>query len=316
MGTVLLLGACAAPPPPESATRTVEPVASGSAVTRPCRPTEPVPPNNQLQAIMFGNDTRTYVLSVPSGYDGTRPAPVIFDFYGRDGDAEEQVADYELDDEAIAAGFLVVTPQAAPDRDHARNAWVGDTALIPSILESLERRWCIDRNAVFVAGFSDGGVFAAHAACALPGLFAALATVAELSYPQDCPTSAQFSVIGFHGRSDPLVPFDGGATGDDDGRSGLPGSPDELAPSLPIETTFADFAEHNGCQPEPRRLPVMPEVEHLTYPGCRADLAVELFIIDDGGHEWPGDPGPEPADADDLDANALMLQFFDDHRRR
>ena len=283
---------------------------------RSCRSAQPVPPNNQLHGIAYGATQRAYVLSMPPDYDGTRPAPVIFDFYGRGGDAEEQVADFELDDEATAAGMLVVTPQAAPDRDPAVNAWAGDVELISVILRELAQRWCIDRQAVFVAGFSDGGVFAGYVACALPGLFAAVGTVAEVHYPPACPTDATFSLIGFHGRSDPLVPFDGGATDAEDGRTGLPGAPVPLPPSQSIDETFAAFAAHNGCQTDPTVTPVPPDVEHRTYPGCPDGRAVELYVIADGGHEWPGDPGPEPAVAGTLDANTLMVRFFLDHRHR
>jgi polyhydroxybutyrate depolymerase len=281
-----------------------------------CRPTATVPPTNQLQDITYQGQQRTYVLSVPSGYDGTQSAPLIFDFYGRDGDATEQVADYELDDEATAAGMLVVTPQAADDRDPAKSSWAGDIELVPAILQSLEQRWCVDRSAIFTAGFSDGGVFSAYLACELPDLFAAVGTVAEVDYPPNCdPTRTAFSVIGFHGKGDPLVPFEGGSTDDLDGRSGLPGSPEDLPPSQPIEQTFADFARLDGCRDTPSSAAASSGVLHLVYGGCRDGLAVELYVLDDGGHEWPGDPGAGSAAPGSLDANHLMVQFFLAHER-
>jgi len=315
----IVVVACAGQPgaagPTSAASSAPGPALSTVSSGHTCRPTEPVPPNNELQTITYAGMPRTYVLSVPPAYDGSQAAPLVFDFYGRVGEAQEQVADFQFDDQAIAAGMLVVTPQASPDRDPAKNAWAGDTDLVPAILKSLEQRWCVDRNAVFVTGFSDGGVFSAYVACALPGVFAAMGSVAELGFPADCPTAAQFSLVGFHGRSDPLVPFDGGATDADDGRNGLPGVPDQLPPSQPITATFTEFAEHLGCAPEPARAPVLPGVDHLTFPGCPSGRAVELFVIDDGGHEWPGDPAPDQA-AGPLDANHVMLQFFLDHRRR
>jgi polyhydroxybutyrate depolymerase len=312
----LVVMACSGSPGSSPATTAPPSITTEPMTGRTCRPAQPVPPSNQLQTITTGNVERSYVLSVPSSYDGTRPAPLIFDFYGRGGDAEEQVADFELDDEATAAGVLVVTPQAAPDRDPSQNAWAGDVELVSAILQSLEQQWCIDRNAVFVAGFSDGGVFAASVACALPGTFAAIGSVAELHFPAGCPADATPSLIGFHGRSDPFVPFDGGATDEGDGRNGLPGEAVPLPPSASIQSTFAAFARHNGCRTDPTTTPVMADVEHLTYPGCPDGRAVELYVIDDGGHEWPGDPGPQPAPEGSLDANRLMVQFFLDHRRR
>ncbi|MBI2704842.1 MAG: hypothetical protein HYX32_06085 [Actinobacteria bacterium] len=300
----------------EQTERSIPPFSTGlRATTKTCIPTAPVPPNNQVQHIAFEGKDRTYVLSVPPGYDGTKPAPLIFDFYGRQGDAQEQVADYELDDQAIAAGMLVVTPQAAEDRDQSNNAWSTDIPLVQAILQSLNDRWCIDDGAVFTAGFSDGGVFSAYLACALPGVFAAVGSVAEVDFPPDCPDMASFSVIGFHGKSDPAVPYDGGARDKGDGRSGLPGSPQRLPKSLPVEETFAAFAAHDGCTSTPSRTRVAPGVEQLVYPSCKPGSAVELYSIDDGGHEWPGDPGSATAPPGSVDANRLMVQFFLDHAR-
>lgn len=294
---------------------TPRPPASFANTTRPahktCRPTEPVPPNNQVHSITYRGVERTYVLSVPPGYDGTSSVPLIFDFYGRQGDAEVQVADFELDDQATAAGMLVVTPQAAPDRDMSKNAWSTDIGLVTDILASLEQKWCIDSKAIYTAGFSDGGVFAAYLACELPDRFAAVGIVAEADFPPNCPSRhADFSVIGFQGESDPLVPFGGGSTDDDDGRSGLPGSPSPLTPSAPIETTFADFAKLNSCRTDPIRTAVTPDVDRLVYPGCGPGLAVELYVVASGGHEWPGDPGAAPPPPGAIDANHLMIEFF------
>ncbi len=310
-----LFAACAGPSGPPSATTSPTP-ATEVPTGRACRAARPVPPNNQLHTISIGSTERSYVLSFPPGYDGTRPAPVIFDFYGRGGDAEEQVADYELDDEATAAGMIVVTPQAAPDRDPDLNAWAGDVELVPAILQALEQQWCIDRRAVHAAGFSDGGVFAASLACAHPGMFAAVGSVAEVHVPPACPLDARFSIVGFHGRNDAQVPFDGGATDAGDGRRGLPGESAPLPPSASIMSTFAELAAHNGCTIEPTATTVSGDVEHLVYPGCPDGRAVELYVIDDGGHVWPGDPGAAPAPAGALDANRLMVQFFLAHPQR
>src|SRR4051812_4239696 len=156
----------------------VRPPATFANTTRPvsktCRPSAPVPPTNQLQTIMIDGKPRSYVLSLPAGYDGSQSAPVIFDFYGRQGDAQVQGAVFELGEQATAAGMLVVTLQAADDRDMSKNAWATDVPLVSAILASLQQKWCIDTKALYTAGFSDGGVFAAYLACELPDTFAAL----------------------------------------------------------------------------------------------------------------------------------------------
>lgn len=63
---------------------------------------------------------------------------------------------------------------------------------------------------------------------------------------------------------------------------------------------------------------VASDVERRTYPGCRDGTAVELYVIDGGGHTWPGSPGaPEKLGptTTSIDATALMWAFFERHPR-
>ena len=103
------------------------------------------------------------------------------------------------------------------------------------------------------------------------------------------------------------------AAGEDDG---VPVG--HVAPEEPDPLTNLPAAADPALSPvhgESARHSPVPEVEHLTYPSCPPGRGVELYIIEDGGHEWPGDPGPDALPAEELDANHLMLQFFRDHPR-
>jgi polyhydroxybutyrate depolymerase len=74
----------------------------------------------------------------------------------------------------------------------------------------------------------------------------------------------------------------------------------------------------NGCQPEPTVTPIGADVRQLAY-ACPADETVELYVVDGGGHTWPGSEanarvaaiaGPTTTT---IDATDLILDFFEEH---
>src|SRR5690606_40145118 len=52
------------------------------------------------------------------------------------------------------------------------------------------------------------------------------------------------------------------------------------------ETRTAQWAEHNGCDPEPVDERLGDGVLHRRWTGC--DAPTDLYIIDGGAHTWPG----------------------------
>jgi poly(3-hydroxybutyrate) depolymerase len=76
---------------------------------------------------------------------------------------------------------------------------------------------------------------------------------------------------------------------------------------------MANWAEHNGCHPEPVVEDLTPDVRRHTWQGCAADTI--LYRIVGGGHTWPNKPVPGFEEAfgyttTDIDATELMFEFF------
>ena len=59
-------------------------------------------------------------------------------------------------------------------------------------------------------------------------------------------------------------------------------------------------------------------VTRREYTSCADDAAVVLYTIRGGGHSWPdGEPPPEwfvGPTSHEIDATALMWEFFKEHR--
>jgi len=113
-----------------------------------------------------------YRLRVPRGYDGSDPLSVFLDLGG----IERGHADAAAPD-----GWAIVTYNDllfhAPDLGGVRlslTAGTASQAIALSIVADLERRVNVDRNRVFVGGFSRGGNAALYFGAHWPGLWAGI----------------------------------------------------------------------------------------------------------------------------------------------
>src|SRR6185437_8032984 len=81
-----------------------------------------------------------------------------------------------------------------------------------------------------------------------------------------------------------------------------------------IEDAAAAWAHADGCDPDAAADRVAPNVRTLAYSQCRDNVAVELFIIEGGGHTWPGSAAADApstgATTHEIDATDEIWQFF------
>ena len=113
-------------------------------------------------------------------------------------------------------------------------------------------------------------------------------------------------MIAFHGTADRFAFYNGG-------QSWVAPRP---FPAVPIWT--ANWARRNRCGPKPVESAVAPDVTRREYTHCADDAAVVLYIVQGGGHTWPGG-GPLPewfvgSDSRSIDATSTMWAFFRAHR--
>ena len=136
-------------------------------------------------------------------------------------------------------------------------------------------------------------------ACEAADMFAAVAPVAgAYTQHEECDPVRPVPMMIFHGDADPVVPYNGAG---------------ELFP--PVEDFAAGWAVRNGCDTEPDDSVVAPDVTERRWAECDAGADVVLYIIDDGGHGWPGTarPGAEAVTTDSISATDLIWEFFEAH---
>ena len=298
-------------------------------------------PGWQLVTVHSGGLERQVPLYVPASVAGRASIPLVFDLHGSGGNGRQQAAHSGLAAQADRHGFLLANPDggiADPDSPRDKFYWhvpgvplVGnvqtpanapdDVQFLRDAMQQLEAGACADPHRIYVTGFSGGARMASAAACALSGQIAAVAPVAglragapeagDLKAPDatTCAPHRAVSIITFHGVRDPTNPFDGDGTA----RWGYG-----------VPAALARWGSLDACEVNPSEQRVSAHVTRVTYLHCRDAAELILYRTDapvghGGGHVWPhpDSPGPGAAAAervDQLDASALIWEFFSRHR--
>jgi polyhydroxybutyrate depolymerase len=302
-----------------------------------CEPARDLDARPVPRTIAVDGLQRTYVVHVPPGYDGSQPAPLVFNLHGFGGDIASQDASTDLPAAAGERGYIVVTPQGAPlDMPDnapaaARNAgfdglafWnffgsgpgevtvngarfplgdlgADDVAFVGTLLDTIGDEYCVDAERVFSTGMSNGAGMSTTLGCELGDRFAAIAAVSGVNLSGDCPGDDPVSVLAVHGDADPIASYDGSALMGFD--LGNPSVPDRMAA----------WAAYDGCPAEPAVDDSTPGMSVTRWSGCDDGTAVELWTLAGWGHEWPRAEAPDQPGV--IDATTVVLDFFDTHAR-
>jgi polyhydroxybutyrate depolymerase len=230
--------------------------------------------------ITSGGIARTYLLSMPSPPPAT-PARLIVDLHGAGSDAQQQAVYSDLAVEGPARGFVVATPDATGQPKQwniVGQTKADDVTFINDLLTDVARRACVDETHVYATGLSSGAAMSSKLACKDGARFTAIAPVSGVVFlPSECKEGPPVSVIAFHGTNDFVLPFDGGSVF---GGAGL---------SYPGALQGMDgWVTRGGCAATPEKTPVSPHVTLERWPRCASGATVEIYVIDGGGHTWPG----------------------------
>ncbi len=177
---------------------------------------------SQYDSIFFDGRYRTYLLHLPSGYNGNDPLAMIIAMHGGFGSAANLQNQSQLSVKADASNFIVVYPEGvkSPLKIRTWNAgwccgWasrtnVNDVGFISALIDTLIEKYAVDAKRVYATGMSNGGFMAYRLACELPDKIAATAPVAASMSMTDCTPSRPVPVIHFHSYLDKNAPYPGG----------------------------------------------------------------------------------------------------------
>lgn len=203
--------------PTDPVSPSVSPSVSATPVFQPIqpRPTNPAEPWAPRK-IKVGERDREYLVSIPNVPMGTE-VPLVFVFHGKTSEAQRIMKSTEL----YKAEAVVVAPQGTKNLEGDGNAWAPspyvettpeeEHDLVVGIVEELSREMPIDRDRVYITGFSNGGGLTAHLATHYPEEFAAAALVgaAVRETPEELRTGLPIPLMIIHGAKDTTVPTSG-----------------------------------------------------------------------------------------------------------
>jgi polyhydroxybutyrate depolymerase len=316
---------------------TATPTAVSTAPARPspaCQATSTgsvQPPTGALenQTVTVDGTARTYRLYVPTTATADKPLPLVLNLHGLTSNIIQQVAVSQFEPLAESQGFIVVTPQGQGDPakwgfdNTPQNA---DLPFFNALLDQVEAQRCVDTARVYSTGISNGGMMSTTLACQMGDRIAAVGLVSGIREPDNCqPPDTPTPIMVFWGTKDVVLPFYGGlGPGLTGGTLVAPTAPPaDLKGFAPVEQVVGEWADHDGCNPDPTVFPSGDKVEERVYAGCTADVQIRFFVVTDGGHNWPGSKvliGTNVPDdpyhsilgntTNQIDATALIWQFF------
>lgn len=163
--------------------------------------------NAQIEDLLVGTTPRKMLAYAPSSIVPGRPLVISMHGYNQDINYQKNQTQWEL--VAKENNFVVVYPGGVG------NAWdisgTTDIDFILAIIDEMYVRYGIDRNRVYLSGFSMGGMMTYYAATKIADKIAAFAPVS--GYPMggavDTNSSRPVPIIHTHGTADDVVGYSG-----------------------------------------------------------------------------------------------------------
>ena len=261
----------------------------------------------EQRTLHVGAFDRTYNLVVPAAVKADQPTPVVFAFHGSGGKGADMLCCRPW---AIRHGWLLVCADGLDHQWHADSPEAdksdSDYALVPSILDALDKEMRVDRSRVYACGFSAGGGMTVRYGVHNAALFAAIASVGHTLTTNTAakfPPSRPLPVLYMIGSKDPAL-----------------GDNFKAPHSLHAEDAARAWAKFDRCgEPTVSERPGVGAGDATTirvthFGDGKEGSEVYLYWLVGIGHAWPrGDANA--AGPHKLDAGEVIFDFFAQHVR-
>jgi polyhydroxybutyrate depolymerase len=273
---------------------TAAPSASVSASPSAERPG----PGDHSLTIDVGGVSRSYLLHAPPGYAPGTALPLVIALHFYPGTGAQLRDMIGMDAKADTHNALVAYPDGVAGAFNALICCgtVDDVAFLSALTKHLTQTWNADPQRVYLTGISNGGDMSFRAAVEAGGLFAAIGVVSGgYSGPRTEPTTfvptSPVSVVTIVGRQDRFFPtFQAGVT---------------------------TWQQRLNCTPVSPAPPTPAAGVIRTGTRCADGSDVDVYVVDNMGHVWPGATGGPLAGRDaPLNATDIVWDFFAAHPKR
>lgn len=213
---------------------------------------------------------RDYIGYVPSNLGENQP--LLISCHGYQQDAPYQKNMLDIKSVADAGKFVTVFPNGLGSPRAWDISGNQDINFMKALIDEMEAKYKIDRNRVYLSGFSMGGMFTYHAMNKMPNQIAAFAPIS--GYPMGGTTInanvRPIPVIHTHGTGDDVVGFSG------------------------VQGALNAVINHNGCNKTAKVVKNYRNAPHITrhtWSGGKDGVEVVLMEMADKGHWISNDYG-------------------------
>lgn len=245
--------------------------------------------------------TRAYKVVIPTKIKGDPLLPLVIALHGNGGNAETLIKETKWDVKATTENFILVAPEASrpiPNKPrnqrNNRQTWndgsgrfhsgvqnIDDVKFIMQMLDELESRYPINKNQIFVTGFSNGASMTFRLAMEVNRI-AAIAPVAGINWMNKASVQHPISLLYIIGAQDNAKPMGGGVTKMANGRIL------ETTVKPAIYTNIEKWATLIDCPSKPSTFTLSEGLTGLRFTNCANNTQIEYIIVDNLGHVWPG----------------------------
>ena len=194
------------------------------------------------ETLTSSGESRTFIVHIPTGYTGSAPVPVVFDFHPLGGTGAEQEGSSGWKAQCDSVGCIAIFPDSSAKAgddswnagyccDNAEADQIDDVQFTRDMITWLEAHTCVDPKRIYASGGSNGGGMTYRLACQAADVIAAVAPVdfrcvtgtdplanaAEVTAADNtacpCTLPRPIAVIAYdEGEDETVVPYNGGQT--------------------------------------------------------------------------------------------------------
>jgi polyhydroxybutyrate depolymerase len=283
---------------------------------------QPLGPGDHLRVLDVDKLARTYWVHVPKNYDAAKRMPLVLALHGATMSAKTMEILTGLSKKADDAGFIVVYPNGTGPTpflhtwnsggfaSYLSTAKPDDVHFVAKVLDDLEEVLNVDTKRVFATGMSNGAMMCYRLASEMSDRVAAIAPVSGTIAIDKYEPKRRVPVLHIHGTVDNLVPYDGPTS-----------SIAVIIQFHSVADTITTCVKINGSAAEPKitEVPTTKDkckCKRLVYEAGADGAEVILYVVDGGGHTWPGRPfggGLLGRYTMNFQANDVIWEFFRRH---
>lgn len=273
-----------------------------------------------------GGFQRSYRVHIPAGYDGENPLPLVVVIHGAFDNAKGMERFSGFSQLADREGFIVLYPNgigilgflqhwnAGHCCGKAAEDKIDDIGYLEAAIDDISTRLAVDRQRIYMVGFSNGGMLVHWFAAEKGDMLAAAAPLAASIGGRPTKEAPEWRIpdpvkplpiLIMHGRIDDDIPYDGGHSAHRGGERAY----------WSVTDSVRFWVEHNGCtESTAAKSDTRSAASIQTWETCRDQAIVSLYTIENWGHVWPGPYFTTDLPADDplynFDAAEIIWHFF------